>query len=150
MAETKAALKKGTEEADIVITTGGTSMGVSDLLKPCIERELGGTVHFGRVAMKPGYASLLFLTSGHVTHTTAYRKPTTFATIPAHPFAPSRNRKLVFALPGNPASALVTFYLFVLPSLRKMEGRRQGEWELSRVPVTVSFALSFSFRDFQN
>jgi len=51
---TKAALKRGVEEADIVITTGGTSMGVSDLIKPCIERELGGTVHFGRVAMKPG------------------------------------------------------------------------------------------------
>ncbi|GAA6013724.1 hypothetical protein JCM11491_005073 [Sporobolomyces phaffii] len=127
MAATKAALKKGTEEADIVITTGGTSMGVSDLLKPCIERELGGTVHFGRVAMKPG-------------------KPTTFATIPAHPFAPSRNPKLVFALPGNPASALVTFYLFVLPSLRKMEGRRSGEWELPRVPVSLKSDVALDSR----
>ncbi|GAA5958345.1 hypothetical protein JCM3765_004802 [Sporobolomyces pararoseus] len=127
MAATKAALKKGTEEADIVITTGGTSMGVSDLLKPCIERELGGTVHFGRVAMKPG-------------------KPTTFATIPPHPFAPSRNRKLVFALPGNPASALVTFYLFVLPSLRKLEGRRQGEWELPRVPVSLTSTVPLDSR----
>ncbi|GAA5981352.1 hypothetical protein JCM5350_004375 [Sporobolomyces pararoseus] len=127
MAATKAALKKGTEEADIVITTGGTSMGVSDLLKPCIERELGGTVHFGRVAMKPG-------------------KPTTFATIPPHPFAPSRNRKLVFALPGNPASALVTFYLFVLPALRKLEGRRQGDWELPRVPVTLTSTVPLDSR----
>lgn len=49
----------------------------------------------------------------------------------------------MFALPGNPASALVTFYLFVLPALRKMEGRRSGEWELPRVPVTVS-SLSLS------
>lgn len=54
MAETTAALKKGKEQADIVISTGGTSMGVGDLLKPCIERELNGTVHFGRVATKPG------------------------------------------------------------------------------------------------
>lgn len=54
MAETTAALKRGKEEADIIVTTGGTSMGVGDLLKPCIERELNGTVHFGRVAMKPG------------------------------------------------------------------------------------------------
>lgn len=38
----------------MIISTGGTSMGVGDLLKPCIERELTGTVHFGRVAMKPG------------------------------------------------------------------------------------------------
>ncbi|GAA5888683.1 hypothetical protein JCM6882_009048 [Rhodosporidiobolus microsporus] len=119
MSDTTARLKKGAEQADVVITTGGTSMGVGDLLKPCIEREMGGTVWFGRVAMKPG-------------------KPTTFATLPAHPLAPSQDPTLVFALPGNPASALVTFFLFVLPALRKMEGRREGEWELPRVPVTLT------------
>ncbi|KAM0750696.1 hypothetical protein T439DRAFT_325750 [Meredithblackwellia eburnea MCA 4105] len=122
MEETKKALKKGKEEADVIITTGGTSMGVGDLLKPCIERELNGTVHFGRVAMKPG-------------------KPTTFATLPPHPMAPSKDPKLVFALPGNPASALVTFFLFVLPALRKMEGRKETEWELPRVPVQISSAV---------
>ncbi|CEQ41562.1 SPOSA6832_03290, partial [Sporobolomyces salmonicolor] len=127
MEATKAALKKGKEEADVVITTGGTSMGVGDLLKPCIERELGGTVHFGRVAMKPG-------------------KPTTFATVPAHPFAPNQSPKLVFALPGNPASALVTFFLFVLPALRKMEGRRESEWELPRVPVTLTSTVALDPR----
>ncbi|GAA5883554.1 hypothetical protein JCM3774_001738 [Rhodotorula dairenensis] len=127
MAETRARLQRGTEQADVVITTGGTSMGVGDLLKPCIERELGGTVHFGRVAMKPG-------------------KPTTFATVPAHPLAPSRAPTLVFALPGNPASALVTFFLFVLPALRKMEGRRQDEWELPRVPVTLTSPVSLDPR----
>ncbi|GAA5832395.1 hypothetical protein JCM11251_006435 [Rhodosporidiobolus azoricus] len=119
MQETKAALRKGAEQADVVITTGGTSMGVGDMLKPCIEKELGGTTWFGRVAMKPG-------------------KPTAFATLPAHPLAPSQAPTLIFALPGNPASALVTFFLFVLPSLRKMEGRREGEWELPRVPVTLT------------
>lgn len=56
MEATKAALKRGKEEADVIISTGGTSMGVGDLLKPCIEREMNGTVHFGRVAMKPGCA----------------------------------------------------------------------------------------------
>ncbi|GAA5998509.1 asparagine--tRNA ligase DED81 [Rhodotorula paludigena] len=127
MADTKARLKRGAEHADIVITTGGTSMGVGDLLKPCIERELGGTVHFGRVAMKPG-------------------KPTTFATLPAHPMAPSRDPTLVFALPGNPASALVTFYVFVLPALRKLEGRRQGEWEVPRVPVTLTSSVALDPR----
>ncbi|KAI5476996.1 hypothetical protein MNV49_006954 [Pseudohyphozyma bogoriensis] len=119
MAETKAALKRGAEQADVVITTGGTSMGVGDLLKPCIEQELNGTIHFGRVSMKPG-------------------KPTTFATLPPHPMAPSDDPKLVFALPGNPASALVTFFVFVLPALRKMEGRKQAEWELPRVPVQIT------------
>lgn len=54
MRETTDALKRGCEQADVIVSTGGTSMGVGDLLKPCIEREMGGTVHFGRVAMKPG------------------------------------------------------------------------------------------------
>ena len=44
-----------------------------------------------------------------------FRKPTTFATR-------ELDNKLIFALPGNPASAIVTFYLFVLPGLRKMAG----------------------------
>lgn len=51
--------------------------------------------------------------------------------------APNQSSRVVFALPGNPASALVTFYLFVLPALRKLDGRRPEEWELPRVPVMV-------------
>lgn len=65
MEETTKALKRGKEEADIIISTGGTSMGVGDLLKPCIERELKGTVHFGRVAMKPGYVPFLHVLACH-------------------------------------------------------------------------------------
>ena len=88
-------------------------MGEHDLLKPTIERSLGGTIHMGRVSMKPG-------------------KPTTFATIPSEnikdPASGERRpsaedgEKLIFSLPGNPASAIVTFMLFVLPSLHKMSG----------------------------
>ncbi|EPQ25680.1 uncharacterized protein PFL1_06752 [Pseudozyma flocculosa PF-1] len=107
--ETLSALRRGLESADVVITTGGTSMGESDLLKPLIERHLGGQIHFGRVAMKPG-------------------KPTTFATIPPVPTPNDETTrgqgvsKQIFALPGNPASALVCFYVFVVPSLRKLCG----------------------------
>jgi len=78
-------------------------MGELDLLKPTIERQLGGTIHFGRVAMKPG-------------------KPTTFATIPFKNNAGERETKVIFSLPGNPASAVVTYHLFVLPSLHQMSG----------------------------
>lgn len=59
--------------------------------------------------------------------------------------APNPNPRLMFALAGNPASALVTFFLFVLPALRKMEGRRQVDWELPRMRVAVSL-LSLSVR----
>lgn len=79
-------------------------MGELDLLKPTLERSLGGTIHFGRVAMKPG-------------------KPTTFATIPTKSNSDgSRISTVVFSLPGNPASCVVTYHLFVLPSLHKMAG----------------------------
>lgn len=79
-------------------------MGELDLLKPTIERSLGGTIHFGRVSMKPG-------------------KPTTFATIPIKSSTTgTRESKLIFSLPGNPASAVVTYHLFVLPSLHQGSG----------------------------
>lgn len=104
------------EGVNVIITTGGVSMGELDLLKPTIERSLGGTIHFGRVSMKPG-------------------KPTTFATVPFKPATSSsgdlsaqqeRETKLIFSLPGNPASALVTLNLFVLPSLHKLTGMGQN------------------------
>lgn len=64
MEATTNALKKGKEQADVILTTGGTSMGVGDLLKPCLEREMKGTIHFGRVALKPGLVLLLPLPLG--------------------------------------------------------------------------------------
>ncbi len=86
-------------EVDVLVTSGGVSMGDADLVKPMLA-ELG-TVHFGRLNMKPG-------------------KPTTFATIPR----PGKNgaKTMVFGLPGNPASCLVTKALFVDPCLRRLQG----------------------------
>jgi gephyrin len=93
-------LRGALSRCDLIITTGGVSMGELDLLKPTIERSLGGTIHFGRVNMKPG-------------------KPTTFATVPAKDATGSRVDKAIFSLPGNPASAVVCFHLFVLPALHR-------------------------------
>lgn len=114
---------------DVIVTTGGVSMGELDLLKPTIERSLGGTIHFGRVSMKPG-------------------KPTTFATIPFKPSTTTtssssqseRQSKLIFSLPGNPASALVTLNLFVLPSLHKLMGLGERCAYLS-LPGTLGLPL---------
>lgn len=115
------------KDLDVIVTTGGVSMGELDLLKPVIERSLGGTVHFGRVRMKPG-------------------KPTTFATIDGIK-SPSSNdssggretsrKRLIFALPGNPASALVTSQLFVRPNLEKLAGRHPDNTALQQVPVHI-------------
>jgi molybdopterin molybdotransferase len=91
-------------EVDVLVTSGGVSVGTHDLVKPLLESL--GTVHVGRVKLKPG-------------------KPFTFATIPAH--APLLNtgpggERLAFGLPGFPVSSLVTFEVFVRPALRKMQG----------------------------
>jgi gephyrin len=116
------ALRDAMRRVDVIVTTGGVSMGELDLLKPTIERSLGGTIHFGRVAMKPG-------------------KPTTFATVPAKNHAGDRISKVVFSLPGNPASALVTFHLFVLPCLRKMSGVSPPGLAKVRVVLSHDFPL---------
>jgi len=97
-------------------------MGATDLLKPVIERQFSGTIHFGRVTVKPG-------------------KPTTFATIP-YSVGGYETTKYVFALPGNPASALVTFHLFVIPALRKLGGWPVELCQLPRVAVTVRISNS--------
>ena len=89
-------VQQGLDRADILLTSGGVSMGELDLVKPLLEH--AGTVHYGRVRMKPG-------------------KPVTFATADVE-----QGRRLVFGLPGNPVSSLVTFYLFVVPALRRMAG----------------------------
>ena len=81
---------------DALVTSGGVSVGTHDLVKPLLESL--GTVHVGRVKLKPG-------------------KPFTFATLDGG--------KVAFGLPGFPVSSLVTFEVFVRPALRKMQGFRQ-------------------------
>ncbi|XP_026141619.1 gephyrin-like isoform X11 [Carassius auratus] len=92
------ALNEGISRADVIITSGGVSMGEKDYLKQVLDIDLHAQIHFGRVFMKPGL-------------------PTTFATLDT-----DGARKLIFALPGNPVSAVVTCNLFVIPALRKMQG----------------------------
>jgi molybdopterin molybdotransferase len=93
-------------EVDVLVTSGGVSVGTHDLVKPLLESL--GTVHVGRVKLKPG-------------------KPFTFATIPVSaphpsPLPEGEREKIAFGLPGFPVSSLVTFEVFVRPALRKMQG----------------------------
>lgn len=90
------ALKKALSTTDIAITSGGVSVGPTDII-PKVLTKLGkpGVIVYG-IAMRPG-------------------KPTTIAVIDGKP---------VFSLPGHPASALLVFHLFVRPVLVRMSGRR--------------------------
>ena len=91
-ASLRAALERGLE-ADVLVTSGGVSVGEHDLVRT-VERELGVEESFWRVAIKPG-------------------KPLAFG---------MRRGTLVFGLPGNPVSALVSAELFVKPALRALQG----------------------------
>jgi molybdopterin molybdotransferase len=80
-------------KADILVLSGGVSAGQRDLV-PEVLTELGVQAHFHKVAMKPG-------------------KPVLFGT---------RQKTLVFGLPGNPVSSLICFELFVRPAMRRLQG----------------------------
>lgn len=109
-----AMIKKSLDESDVLITTGGVSMGELDCFKGVLE-SLNAQIHFGRVSIKPG-------------------KPTTFASLEY-----KGKKKIIFCLPGNPVSAYVTFHLFVLPCLHAMSGNRN--WQLPIVKAKVSVEL---------
>jgi gephyrin len=87
------------QECDVIVTSGGVSMGAADFIKPILSEMNGSKIHFNKLNMKPG-------------------KPTTFATI-----STGNNRQvLFFGLPGNPVSCLVTKSLFIDPALKRLQG----------------------------
>jgi molybdopterin molybdotransferase len=90
---TRAALAAALQEADVLVLSGGVSVGPHDHVKPALQA-LGVDEVFWRVALRPG-------------------RPTWFGT---------RDDTLVFGLPGNPVSAMVTFLLFARPALGAMQG----------------------------
>jgi molybdopterin molybdotransferase len=91
--ETRAALSRALDASDVVIVSGGVSVGPHDHVKPALS-ELGVEERFWGVRLRPG-------------------KPTWFGT---------RGEALVFGLPGNPVSAMVGFHLFVRTALAAMQG----------------------------
>lgn len=91
-AEIDAALQSAAACADVVITSGGVSVGEADYVKESLERL--GEINFWKISMKPG-------------------RPLAFGRV---------GNAVFFGLPGNPVSVMVTFYQFVQPALRKMMG----------------------------
>lgn len=94
---TKAAMTRALNFADIVISTGGVSVGEFDYVKAALE-QIGVQTELWRIAIKPG-------------------KPVYFGVLSGR-----RRKKYVFGLPGNPVSALVTYHQFVKPAIRKLRG----------------------------
>ena len=86
-------------ESDILLTTGGVSVGDFDLVGD-VFKKLAITLYFTEIAVKPG-------------------KPVIFG---------KKNKTLVFGLPGNPVSAMISFYEFVRPAIFKMQNSNRKLW----------------------
>lgn len=84
--------QEASEYADVIISTGGVSVGAADYTKTALQTS--GAIRFWKIAIKPG-------------------RPFAFGKI---------NNCVFFGLPGNPVAVMVTFYQFVLPALEKMLG----------------------------
>ncbi|HWA83363.1 MAG TPA: gephyrin-like molybdotransferase Glp, partial [Fimbriimonadaceae bacterium] len=107
-------LEEALKDVDLVITSGGVSVGKHDLVRSTWN-ELGVEEMFWRVAIRPG-------------------KPVYFGVAPDGP--------VVFGLPGNPVSTLVTFYLFVRPAVLHMQGRVADETKKLTLGQDVAGATS--------
>ncbi|MBS7632553.1 molybdopterin biosynthesis protein, partial [Candidatus Bathyarchaeota archaeon] len=93
------ALKKALASSDLVVTSGGVSVGPKDIMPKLLGSMEDAKVFVCGVAIKPG-------------------KPVTVALVAGKP---------VFSLPGHPTSALLTFYLLAAPVIRSLAGRRIGK-----------------------
>jgi molybdopterin molybdotransferase len=106
LAATRAALREAAQENDLILTSGGVSVGEEDHVKPAVEAE--GALELWQIAIKPGKP----LAFGHVKKVGAGNTANTMA-----------NDATVFiGLPGNPVSSFVTFLMLVRPVILKMQG----------------------------
>lgn len=109
----------GQTDADVIITTGGASVGNHDLVRPALT-QLGGSVDVWRIAMRPG-------------------KPVMVARL---------GRSIVMGLPGNPVSAFVTAHMLVLPLLRVLLGATEPLPKNVRLPAGAPFPAVGSREEF--
>jgi molybdenum cofactor synthesis domain-containing protein len=118
-AATREALLRAADGRDMVITSGGVSMGDYDLVKASL-KEIGAEIYFDKVSIRPG-------------------KPTVFA---------RRDQTYFFGLPGNPVSTSVTFNVFARPAIRKMQGDSSPSLTTVRAALARSITDTSSRRSY--
>jgi molybdopterin molybdotransferase len=114
-----AAFTQASGDSDVIITTGGVSVGDADFVKSVLQEQ--GSVNFWKIAIRPG-------------------RPLTFGWVRGSCF---------FGLPGNPVSVAVTFAQFVAPALVKLSGARIGKALQLQVPTLSRLTKAPGRRDFQ-
>lgn len=116
---TRDAIRKALENNDIILTSGGISVGDYDFVGAAF-KEIGVQEHFYKVQQKPG-------------------KPLFFG---------QKNQSFVFGLPGNPASALSCFYVYVMPTIKKMLGHSDTFNQREEMMLTNSYSRKGNFTHF--
>lgn len=113
------AFNQAAQLADVVVTSGGVSVGDADYVKQTLDKL--GQVNFWKIAMKPG-------------------KPLAFGKI---------KRAVFFGLPGNPVSVMATFYQFVQPALRRLSGQTRVMPVIIKLPCSEKLKKRSGRTDFQ-
>jgi len=112
---TREALRKASKDHDLIITSGGVSVGEEDHIKPAVMAE--GRLDLWQIAIKPG-------------------KPLAFGAVRKSD-TPEDGEAWFMGLPGNPVSSFVTFLLFVRPFILKLQGRHDGR--VQSYPMRADF-----------
>ena len=103
-------------KVDLIVTSGGVSVGESDFTKQVMKSL--GSVEFWKIAMRPG-------------------RPMAVGTI-KKPNEAEAKQTIVFGLPGNPVAVMVTFFIFVLPAIRRMVGNTRYLNKKLKFPLIAS------------
>ena len=113
---TREALRRAARDHDLIVTSGGVSVGEEDHIKPAVDAE--GRLDLWQMAIKPG-------------------KPLAFGVVRRSPDAPEQDLAYFIGLPGNPVSSFVTFFLVVRPVLLHLQGVL--DWQPRPVPMRADF-----------
>lgn len=113
--QTEVVLRQALAENDVIVSAGGVSVGDFDFVTQ-VCKEMGVQELIWKIAIKPGKPVYVGLVPG----------------VPGAPCTPQSTTRMIFGLPGNPVSALVTLNLFVRPALRKMMGVKENDQRMPR------------------
>ena len=113
---TREALRHAAQQHDLIVTSGGVSVGEEDHIKPAVEAE--GRLDLWQMSMKPG-------------------KPLAFGVVRRRADSPEQAQAYFIGLPGNPVSSFVTFFLVVRPVLLHLQG--VIDWRVRPTPMRADF-----------
>ena len=112
----ESAFKNAASKVDLIVTSGGVSVGESDFTKQVMQSL--GNIEFWKIAMRPG-------------------RPMAVGTI-KKAYEVDAKQTLIFGLPGNPVAVMVTFFIFVLPAIRRMVGNTKYLNKKLKFPLITS------------